>query len=263
MYDRLVAAGLVAALAVPAIAQAPAGGTMTAPIPANPTPTQTQPNQALSGGQGGVTPTQQQRLQTPGAPQDTGVAPRQSQNRPEPAAQGMAGQQTGPGDIRHIQDTMALGTVTLQAATFARTKAQHPRVQRFAALEEAEQNTLFEVFRSLADPAATASTNQQAVEATAQNAPQTRGQAAATAPVVAPSGADLMERMSRAQPGPEFDRDFVRLQLDRHNELLRVQETYLASNPQNRAQRAIAMMARTQIREHIAELEGIQKELGQ
>ena len=263
MYDRLVAGGLVAVLSLPAFAQAPAGGTMTAPIPANPTPTLSQPNATPSGGQGGVTPTQQQRLQTPGAPQDTGVNPRQSQGRPEQAPPGMPGQQTAQGDIRHLQDTMALGTVSLQAATFARTKAQHPRVQRFAAFEEAEQNTMFEVLRSMTDPAATSSTNPQAAEATSQNAPRNPSQAAATAPVIATPGADLMERMSKAQPGPDFDRDFVRLQLDGHRELLQVQDRYLASNPQNRAQRAIAMMARTQIREHIAELEAIRTEVGQ
>lgn len=256
MNHRLVVAGLVTALSLPAVAQAPSGGTMTAPIPARPTPAENQLNPNLSGGQGGVTPTQQRRLQIPGAPQDTGVGPSQARS-PEPAPLQQAQE-----DIEHIQDTMRLGTVTLQAATFARTKAQHPRVQRFAAFEEAEQATMFEVLRSLGDPAATASTNQQAVQATAQNAPQTRSQAVATAPVVAPEGADLMERMSQALPGPEFDRDFVQLQLDRHRELLEAQERYLAHNPQNRGQRAVAMMARTQVREHIAELEAIQRELG-
>jgi predicted outer membrane protein len=173
-----------------------------------------------------------------------------------------AGQPGGEAEIRHIQDTMALGTVTLQAATFARSKAQDPRVQRFAGFEEAEQNTLVEVLRSLADPAATSSTNLQAAQATAQNAPQNPSQAAATAPVIAPERAALMERMSRAQPGPDFDRDFVQLQLDGHRDLLQVQERYLAGNPRSREQRAIALMARTQIREHIALLEAIQQELG-
>jgi uncharacterized protein (DUF305 family) len=262
MDHRIAAAGLVAVLSSPALAQAPAGGTVTTPVPANPTPAQPQPSQPTSGGQGRVTPAQQQRLQTPGAPQDTGLGPRQGLSAPGQAAQGTPGQAAPQGDIRHVQDTMALGTVTLQAATFARSKAQHPRVQRFAGFEEAEQNTMFEVLRSMADPAATSSTSPQAAEATTQNAPRNPSQAAATAPVIAPESADLMERMSRAQPGPDFDRDFVRLQLDRHKELLQVHERYLAGNPQNRAQKAIAMMAGSQIREHVAELEAIQKELG-
>jgi putative membrane protein len=256
MPDRALAAALIALLAIPASAQSPSGGTVTAPIPVNPMPTQASP-QAQPASPGGVTPTQQQRLQTPGAPQDTGVRSRQSQAQPA-----MPGQQGGEAEIRHIQDTMALGTVTLQVSTFARSKAQNPRVQQFAGFEEAEQNTLVEVLHALADPRATSSTNQQAVEATTQNAPQNPGQAAATAPVIGPERANLMERMSRAQPGPEFDRDFVQLQLDGHRDLLQVQERYLANNPQNREQRAIALMARTQIREHIALLESIQQELG-
>ena len=260
MVDRIVAAGLIALLSLPASAQAPPAGSVAAPIPANPTPAEGLPNQNASGGSGGVTPTQQQRLQTPGAPQDTGAGARQSQAQSsQPAG---AGQRAAQADIRHIQETMALGTVTLQAATFARSKAQHPRVQRFAGFEEAEQNTLFEVLRAMADPGATSSTNPQAVQATTQNAPQNQSQAAATAPVIAPERADLMERMSRAQPGPEFDRDFVRLQLDGHRELLELQDRYLSGTPQSREQKAIAMMARTQIREHIAELEAIRQELG-
>jgi len=259
MKHRILAVGLGTLLSVPAVAQAPSGGTVAAPVPASPAPAEGRPNQNLT--PGGTTPTQQQRLQTPGSPQDTGTAARQSQN--QTGGMAGAGQQAAPADTRHIQETMALGTVTLQAATFARDKAQHPRVQRFATFEEAEQNTMFEILRSMADPVATASTNQQAVQATTQNAPQNPGQAAATAPVIAPQGADLMERMSRAQPGPDFDRTFVQLQLEGHRNLLQVQERYVAANPQNRVQRAVAMMARTQIREHIAELEAIQKELGQ
>jgi putative membrane protein len=171
-------------------------------------------------------------------------------------------QQRSPADTQHIQETLAAGTISLQAANFAVAKAQHPRVKRFAEFERAEQTGMFEVLQSMADPATTSSTNQQAVQATAQNAPQNPSQAAATAPVIAPQGADAMEAMSRAQPGPDFDRAFVQLQLDSHKNLLQVQERYLAANPQNLGHKAVAMMARSQIREHIAELEQIQAELG-
>jgi predicted outer membrane protein len=208
------------------------------------------------------------RTQQGGSPADTTTQRRQGQaasdGRPAQAQQGQApaNPQQSAADIQHIQQTMAGGTVTLQAANFAVDKAQHPRVKRFAMFERDEQTTMFEILQSMADPAATASTNPQAAEATAQNAPRNPGQAAATAPVIAPESADLMQRMARAQPGPDFDREFVQLQLDRHKDLLQVQDRYLAGNPQNRAQRSVAMLARSQIREHIAELEAVQKELG-
>jgi predicted outer membrane protein len=266
MDRRIVMAGLVAASALPAVAQQ---STPASPIPVAPRPAETQPMSPAGTPGAGSREERMRRTQQGGSPVDTSTQWRQGQ-----ASDGSAGpQQQAPGQARmepqrsqadslHIQHTMAIGTVTLQAANFAVERSQHPRVKLFAESERDEQNTTVEILRSLADPAATSSTNQQAIQATTQNAPQSPGQAAATAPVIAPQGADLMERLARAQPGPHFDRDFVQLQLDRHKELLQVHERYLAANPPLGVQRAVAMMARSQIRAHIAELEAIRKELG-
>jgi putative membrane protein len=262
MERRIVMAGLVAAFTLPAVAQQ---STPASPIPVAPRPAETQPMGPTSTPGAASGEERMRRTQQGGSPLDTSTQRRQGQ-----ASEGSAGQQQqarvepqrSQAESLHIQHTMAIGTVTLQAANFAIDRSQHPRVKLFAEAERDEQNTTVAILRSLADPAATSSTNQQAVQATAQNAPQSPGQAAATAPVIAPEGADLMERMARAQPGPNFDRDFVQLQLDRHKELLQVQERYLAANPPLGVQRAVAMMARSQIRAHIAELEAIRKELG-
>jgi putative membrane protein len=261
MDRRLVTAGLIAVLSLPALAQQPT----VSPIPANPAPAETQPMGSVNTpGAAGSNEERMRRTQQGGSPADTTTQRRQGQAASDgrPAEQAQATPQQNQADIQHIQQTLAGGTVTLQAANFALDKAQHPRVKRFAGFERDEQTTMFEILQSMADPAATSSTNLQAAQATAQNAPQNRAQAAATAPVIAPDAADAMERMSKAQPGPEFDRAFVQLQLDRHRDLLQIQERYLASNPANRGQRALAMMARGQIREHVAELEAIQQELG-
>ncbi|HEX2137174.1 MAG TPA: DUF4142 domain-containing protein [Microvirga sp.] len=259
MDRRIVTAGLVAALALPALAQAPS----VSPVPVNPVPAETQPTPGTVGRED----ERMRRLQQGGSPADTATQRRQAAPEARPAQQQAQGQapadpRRSQAEIEHIQRTMTAGTVTLQAANFAVDKAQHPRVKRFAGFERDEQNTLLEVLRSMADPAATASTSPQAAEATAQNAPQNPAQAAATAPVIPPESADAMERIAQAQPGPDFDRAFVQLQLDRHRDLLQIQDRYLAANPQTGGQKAIAMLARGQIREHIAELEAIQKELG-
>jgi predicted outer membrane protein len=250
MDSRVVFASLAALLAASASAQqAP-----VSPIPATPVPAETQANPAL------VTPQdqRQQRLQTPGAPQDTGVKAERT-GRPQQQAQAPQGSQA---DAQHIRQMLAMGTVTLQASTLARTKAQNEQVKRFAAFEEAEQNTLSDVIHSLAEPATTASTSQETVQATAQNAPRSPAEAAATAPVIPDQDAAMLDRLSQAQPGRDFDRDYVRLQMERHQDLLASQDRYLGSNPPNRELTSIAKLARVQIREHLTLLQDLQKQLG-
>jgi putative membrane protein len=257
MNRRLVTAGLFAALAIPALAQQSAP---VSPIPVTPVPAEAQPQGGVDSSEAARSNEERiRRTQQGGAPQDTTTQRRQGAAAGQQAAPQSA--PASPADTQHIQETLASATVTLQAATFAESKAQHPRVRRFAAFERAEQDIMLEVLRSMAEPATTASTNIQAAQATSQNAPQTPSQAAATAPVIPPDQADALERMSRAAAGPDFDRAFVAFQLDRHRNFLQVQERYLAAQSQNREQVNIARLARAWIREHIAELESLQVEL--
>lgn len=231
---RLVLAGAAALAASPVLAQGAAQ-----PIPVDPQPAAREPNPGLRGGGNGVTPEQQRRLQMQGAPQDTGTGGQAA------APQGQAGaQQAG---AQYVRDTLAAGTVSLQQTTFARTKAQDPRVKQFAEFEEAEQNELTEVLHSLSDPGATAST---------------AAAAASTAPVLSDEAAQVMERFSRAQPGPGFDREYVAAQIAGHRNLLAVQDRFLKSNPASREMAGIARLARGRIQEHLARLEALQQELG-
>ncbi len=238
MARRLVIAGLAAAFSLPALAQQQAP---VSTIPANPQPAEAQSNQGLGSNQ----QQRQQRTQQGGAPQDTQTQARQNQGS-APAA---AGQQQSQADRQYIQQTLAAGTVALQASNFALTKAQHPRVKQFAEFEVAEQNTLAEVMRSFADPATTAST------------PGAQ-QAASTAPELPQKDAAAMEKMSRAQPGAAFDKEYVAMQIQGHQELLGIQERYLQSNPGNREAMNVAKLARGQIKEHLTMLQDMQKELG-
>ncbi|HEV2557780.1 MAG TPA: DUF4142 domain-containing protein [Microvirga sp.] len=260
MHRRFLTAGLIAALTFPALAQQ--SGPVS-PIPVAPVPAETQPLGGLNTPEAARNNEERvRRTQQGGSPRDTTTPRRQGAASDERPPAGQRALQASPADTQHIQQTLAAGTVTLQAANFAESKAQNPRVQRFAAFERAEQAMMFDILHAMADPTTTASANTGAVQATSQNAPQNPSQAAATAPVIAPEGQARMEQMSRAAAGPDFDRDFVALQLERHRELLQIQDRYLGSNSQNREQVSIAKMARAQIREHIAELESIQAELG-
>jgi predicted outer membrane protein len=236
---RLVIAGLAAAFTLPALAQQQSPG-MSYPV--SPQPTETQPNQAL--GQGAQE--RQQRTQQGGAPQDTQTPMRQGQASSAPAAQG---QQQSQADRQYIQQALALSTVSLQQSNFALAKAQNPRVKQFAQFEIGEQNLLTEVLHSFADPAATASTTQGAQAS------------ASTAPELSQEDSAAMERLSKAQPGASFDRDYVALQLQGHQRLLKLQESNL-QNSGNREMSNVAKVTRGQIQEHLAMLDVIQKELG-
>jgi putative membrane protein len=236
---RLMIAGIVVTFALPALAQQQ---NQAIPYPVSPQPAETQPYQGL--GQGAEQ--RQQRTQQGGAPQDTRTPMRQGQTGSAPAAQG---QQQSQADRQYIQQALALSTVSLQQSNFALSKAQNPRLKQFAEFEIGEQNNLTDILHTFADPAATASTTSGAQAS------------ASTAPELSQDDSAAMERLSKAQPGAAFDRDYVTLQIQGHQKLLKLQEDQLKSSG-SREMTNIAKLARGQIREHLAILEIIQQELG-
>ncbi|MFC1460654.1 DUF4142 domain-containing protein [Microvirga arabica] len=241
MSRRLVIAGLMAAIAIPAFAQQQ---NQAIPQATTPQPAETQTNPAL----GQNAQQRQQRTQQGGAPQDTQTPARQGQANSAPAAMG---QEQSQADRQYIQQALALSTVSLQQSNFALTKAQNPRVKQFAEFEVGEQNLLTEIMHSFADPNATASTTRGAQAA------------ASTAPELPPKDAQAMERLSKAAGGAAFDKDYVALQIQGHQELLKLQDDYLKQGSGNRETTNVAKLARGQIQEHLTMLQEIQKELGQ
>ena len=239
MSRHLVIAGLVAAISLPALAQQQ---NQAIPQSATPQPAETQTNPAL----GQNAQERQQRTQQGGAPQDTQTPMRQGLAS-APAAMG---QQQSQADRQYIQQMLALSTVSLQQSNFAHSKAQNPRVKQFSEFEIGEQNLLTEIMQSFADPNATASTTQGAQAA------------ASTAPELPSRDAQGMERLSKAQAGAAFDKDYIALQIEGHQQLLKLQESHLQQASGNREMTNIAKLARGQIKEHLALLQDIQKELG-
>ena len=240
MSRRLVIAGLMAAVAIPAFAQQQ---NQAIPQSTTPQPAETQTNPAL----GQNAQQRQQRTQQGGAPQDTQTQARQGQANSAPAAMG---QEQSQADRQYVQKALALGTVSLQQSNFALTKAQNPRVKQFAEFEVGEQNLLADIMHSFADPNATASTTRGAQAA------------ASTAPELPAKDAQAMERLSKASGGAAFDKDYVTLQIQGHQELLKLQDDYLKQGSGNRETTNVAKLARGQIQEHLAMLQDIQKELG-
>lgn len=164
---------------------------------------------------------------------------------PAPMTGGMQGGmqggmgQMGQAEQQYMQRTLTTGMVALESSKVAMERAQNPIVRQFAEFEAAEQQTISEVLRSMGDPAATAATP----GATALPADKQ----------------EMMQRMRQAQ-GPEFDRMYVTAQIEGHQELLRIQEEYIGSG-RNREIVNVAKMARGHIREHIEQLQAMQKQM--
>ena len=221
MHRRLILTGLAAAAAAPALAQSQ----QPSPIPVTPQSAQSQAGAAAGG-----------------------------------VFQG-AGGGLGQAEVEHLQQTLAAGTVSLQTSETALQKAQNPRVKQFAQFERDEQTTIAEVLRSIQEPVATATAGTAGAAASASAAASGSARAVATAPDIPADKAKMMEELQQAKAGAEFDRLYIQGQLQGHQELLQVQERYLQAGGRNREQANIAKLARGHIREHIAMLQEIQKDL--
>jgi len=73
--------------------------------------------------------------------------------------------------------------------------------------------------------------------------------------------AAVIQKLQQAQPGESFDKEYVKGQIEGHQELLQIQERFLQSGPQNREAMNTAKLARGQIKEHIAVLKNIEEKL--
>jgi putative membrane protein len=164
-----------------------------------------------------------------------------------PSAGGAAMNAMGDAEMQHMQQTMQLGMVALETSRIALNKARNDDLKQFANFEVQEQTTLSEILRSMMDPSATAATG------------STAGQAAMPNVQMDASARDMIQKLQGQQAGAEFDKMYLDGQLQGHRNLLQVQELYLQSNSRNREHMNVARMARTQIREHIALLETMQK----
>ncbi len=170
-----------------------------------------------------------------------------SSTMPSAGAGGAAMNAMGDAEMQHMQQTMQLGMVALETSRIALNKARNDDLKQFANFEVQEQTTLSEILRSMMDPSATAATGSSA------------GQAAMPNVQMDASARDMIQKLQGQQAGAEFDKMYLDGQLQGHRNLLQVQERYLQSNSRNREHMNVARMARTQIREHIALLETMQK----
>jgi putative membrane protein len=158
------------------------------------------------------------------------------------------GMEMGEAEMTHLQETEKVGSLSLATSRAAVEMASNADVKEFAGFEVAEQETVADVLASVQAPADEAEgalkvPTDEEVEAKLDD-----------------MGKQTLERL-RGLSGAEFDMEYVKAQLEGHNMLLEIQETYLEVG-QNREHLSIAKLARGMIREHIAHLEALQSSMG-
>jgi putative membrane protein len=73
--------------------------------------------------------------------------------------------------------------------------------------------------------------------------------------------AQMVQKLQQAKAGDAFDKEYVKGQIEGHQELLQIQERFLQGRPQNREAMNAAKLARGHIKEHLALLKDIQEGL--
>ncbi len=147
---------------------------------------------------------------------------------------------------KHMKETMAAGSLSLVISRIAEPKVKRPALKQFAGFEIAEQETIADILKGLMMPG--------------------------TAPmgsVTAPTDADLVgnldsagkamvEKMRAMKAGADFDKAYVKAQVEGHKKLLDIQETYLGK-PDNADEANVAKLARGMIKEHLQLLADLEK----
>ncbi|GJD93953.1 DUF4142 domain-containing protein [Methylobacterium iners] len=177
--------------------------------------------------------------------------PALAQNSPSSVSEktGNTAAAMGDAEAKHAADTSAAGLMSLETSRIALKKAQNPKVKEFAQLEVAEQETIADVLTSMRDQGTPASGQ---VKAPSKEISQTNLDA---------KGKQMVEKLQKAEAGAAFDREYVQGQIQGHQQLLQIQEAYLKSG-KDRENLNVTKLMRGQIKEHLAMLQDIEKQLG-
>lgn len=131
--------------------------------------------------------------------------------------------------------TLQVGSLSLQTSELALQRAANPFVRQFAGFERDEQLTIAQVLMDMPSPP--------------------------PAPLD-PTSQSILQSLA-ATYGPQFDATYVADQMQAHQQLLNIQQTFLQNQRSIGTDAVhIAMLARTVIMMHIAMLQDIQQRLG-
>jgi putative membrane protein len=146
---------------------------------------------------------------------------------------------------KHIQETTAYGSLSLLLSRMARSKVTHPLLKQFVDFEIAEQETVGGILKAIQTNAAPSGKTPSPSDAGLMQNLDDAGKAS-------------VEKLRALKAGSEFDRDYIRYEVEGHRKLLDIQEVYLKS-PDNLDQANVAKLARGMIMEHLALLTEIDK----
>jgi putative membrane protein len=146
---------------------------------------------------------------------------------------------------KHIQDTMAVGSLSLMLSRIALPKINIARLKQFAEFEIGEQETIADILKNIQTNAPPAGAIKAPTDAELMQA-------------LDPAGKAVVERLRGMRPGSALDRDYIREEVDGHRKLLDIQETYLKA-PDDLDETNVAKLARGMIKEHLALLGDIER----
>lgn len=150
---------------------------------------------------------------------------------------------------QHRRRTMAAGALSLATSRVALAKAKNPLVKQFAEFETAEQETIGDILKGLMT-----SGSKPSGDIKAPTEPEIDANLDA-------KGKDLLQKMRTMKAGPEFDRDYVKAQIEGHHQLLDFQADYLKV-ADDLDETNVAKLARGMIKEHLTLLGDLEKRLG-
>ena len=169
---------------------------------------------------------------------------------PAPAPAMKLGTPTSMSDARtaHIKRTLAVGSLSLATSRVAAPKVKHAMLKQFAGFEIAEQETIANIIKGMMMPGATPMGQVPVpTDAEVMGNLDEKGKAA-------------VEKLRALKAGPEFEREYVKAQIDGHKQLLEIQEAYLKA-PDDLDETNVAKLAKGMILEHLSLLEDIEKQL--
>ena len=155
----------------------------------------------------------------------------------------------GEAETTHAKRTMTLGAMSLATSRIAHGMATDDDVKEFAGFEIAEQDTIADILKGMMEPTPPPAVGQVKASTDAEVAAHLDAK-----------GKAMVDKLREAKAGPAFDREYVTGQIEGHRGLLDAQEDYLKVG-KNRDHLNIAKLARGQIKEHLALLADIEKEL--
>ncbi len=139
---------------------------------------------------------------------------------------------------KHINDTIAVGSLSLMLSRIALPKVSQPFLKQFVGFEIAVQEAVAGILKAI----------------------QTN--AAPTGSIASPSDAEVMQNLDEAAKASveklrglsagsaAFDHDYIRYEVEGHRKLLDIQEVYLKT-PDNLDETNVAKLARGMIKEHL------------